>query len=115
MAKSNLVQVAPNELIARRGDETDAEVRARFKRRQDAEREVSRLSDKLDNYTNRKRSDETVKELITDVGLAIPRALTQRKYMKAKENLKSTYAKGGTASKRGDGCAQRGKTKGKMV
>lgn len=33
---------------------------------------------------------------------------------KVKQNA-AGYAKGGTASKRADGCAERGKTRGKMV
>lgn len=43
--------------------------------------------------------------------------LQDMKNQKAAENYQKTkkYAKGGSASSRADGCAQRGKTRGKMV
>jgi hypothetical protein len=43
--------------------------------------------------------------------------LQDMKNQKAAEQYQKTkkYAKGGTASSRADGCAQRGKTRGKMV
>lgn len=48
---------------------------------------------------------------------AAKRAAETKKFLIAEENMPLTKKKGGvvSASKRADGCAQRGKTRGKMV
>jgi hypothetical protein len=51
------------------------------------------------------------------IPLDIKDKLQDMKNKKAAENYQKTrkFAKGGSASSRADGCAQRGKTRGKMV
>jgi hypothetical protein len=58
-----------------------------------------------------------VKEPVEEIPLDVKDKLQDMKNQKAAEQYQKTkkYAKGGTASSRADGCAQRGKTRGKMV
>ena len=56
---------------------------------------------------------DTIKEMPKKPSKQKPKGFTPSP--ETEKITKKYFAKGGTASKRADGCAQRGKTKGKMV
>jgi hypothetical protein len=70
-----------------------------------------------DTMNRRNRADEDAKAEIRSEANRLARRMGTGKHASGKPILAPEgYAKGGmTASRRGDGCAQRGKTRGKMV
>ena len=118
MAKSDLVQVSPQEFIRRKPGETDADVRKRYERLQQLERRTTEARRGVDKYDGRKRRDSAFEEGVVSLLNTIPRELARREYKKTEAELRKErgYAKGGSvASKRADGCATKGKTKGRFV
>jgi len=55
---SRLVQVAPNEFRSRKSGESDAAVRARYKREQELEVRASRARTELDRYDKRRKASD---------------------------------------------------------
>ncbi len=119
MAKeSNLVEVVKDkEYIARKSGETDADVKARYARQQQLENKKSGLSNKLKNYDEKSGTGDVFEKAVKSTLSAIPREITRRKYKSTEAELSKErgYKGGGSVSKRADGCAMKGKTKGKMV
>jgi hypothetical protein len=123
---SRLVQVAPNEFRSRKSGESDAAVRARYKREQELEARTARARTELDRYDKRRKASDPLSEGVARIGLAIPRELARRRYKEAESELREAQdmkkggkvkkmAKGGSVSKRADGCCSKGKTKGRFV
>jgi len=118
-SRSRMVQVAPNEMIARRGNESNAEVRARYARERELEARASQARNEVARYDNRRRRSPVEDAL---VGLAL-RDPAARRARRANEELRAARGykaggkveKAGSASKRADGCAIKGKTKGRFV
>lgn len=116
--QNNMVEVQKDkEWIARKPGETDADVKARYARQQQLEKKMSGLDAKLKNYDEKPNMGDVFEKGLNTVMFAIPREITRRKYKNAEAELRKErgYKGGGSVSKRADGCAQRGKTKGRMV
>lgn len=123
---SRLVQVSPDTFIGRREGETDADVRKRYRREQELEQRVLEASRAVERFDNRARTGDRFTEGVADMGLAIPRELARRRYLRAQEALREArgYKKGGKVKKmakggkvncrRGDGICRQGRTRGKM-
>jgi len=100
MAGSDLVQVSPKERIRRNPGESDADVRRRWAAEERASDERTRKREEDSRFYKRRSKAGPIEQLDYD----LERAAGRR------------FAKGGsTASKRADGCATKGKTKGKIV
>ena len=124
---NRLAQVGPMTAISSRPGESDADVRRRYEREQEMERRVREARSELDRFDNRRRSSSPFEEGLVTLGNLIPRERARRRYQTAQEELREArgYKKGGkvkkmakggsTASKRADGCATKGKTKGRFV
>lgn len=120
---SSLVQVSPKELRRRRPGESDADVRARYKRERKLEARAAKAGVEVDNYDSRGKRSDPFEEAFMDVLSMVPRERARRRYLEAQRELREARgnAKGGKVKKmakggkvRGCGCAKRGLTKGKM-
>lgn len=71
--------------------------------------------DKMKDYTGKELTEKEIRDMERDITGPMEMAEEDKK---GKKDKTKKYAKGGSvgsASKRADGCAQRGKTRGRMV